>query len=86
VSAARQKKGIFGHHGAKAGQIIAGGRVDAALETMRRVSAEPIDVMSLTACSSAAAIPGSGAVVAGSPGDVDHDFVIDVSRRNKLKD
>jgi hypothetical protein len=51
---------------------------------MRRVSAEPIGVMSLPVREAGVAIPGAGCD--DPSGSIDHDFVIDASWRNKLID
>ena len=85
VSTAGQKKGIFALHRAKAGQCACAARSRAALPSAksfwnqwRRCQPKRIDVMSLwRACAGRPMRPSRGA---------DHDFVIGISRRNKLKD
>jgi hypothetical protein len=91
VSAARPKKGIFRLHRAKAGQAPAPVpdrfRRRFSCQSNRRVPAEPIDVnepqleADRVACDSRI-----GVVVLRAPENIDHDFVIEVSGRNKLKD
>jgi RNA polymerase sigma-70 factor, ECF subfamily len=88
MSAAGQKKGIFGRHRAKAGQRQV---PDEFAEfsfakffcvSWPRVSAGSIDVMSLPVAVFVVAILRRHVTREGS----DHDFVIGALRRNKLKD
>jgi hypothetical protein len=84
VSTAGQKLGIFAPHSAKAGQLRPARRSglrsigEIILESMAPVPAEGIGVMSLLARM-------AGRQMRHALG-LDHDFVIDASRRNKLKD
>ena len=86
VSAAGQKKGIFGRHRAKTGQrrcavrarIPPAARRDSIWESMLRVPAGPIDVMSLPATELVVAIPERARRSCAAK-HRDHDFVIDAS-------
>jgi hypothetical protein len=92
VSTAGRKKGIFGRVRAKTGQqhyrVSTSGQVVGENHhgVLCRVSAGPNDVMSLPASNSVARFPRRGRREPMPLEAVYHDFVIEVSKRNKLKD